>query len=85
MDYGYHVSLGQVTMACIAAEEFVCQTRDVSLQNLASKAKELNQREDRQAFLQLYHKIFSLPRKFEFQPHKGDTVSCNENRFFQLH
>jgi SLIT-ROBO Rho GTPase activating protein len=75
MDYGYHVSLGQLEMASVAAEQYVCQTREASLQQLAMKAKELNQREDRQAFLQLYHKVFSLPKKFEFQPHKGDPVS----------
>jgi SLIT-ROBO Rho GTPase activating protein len=75
MDYGYHVSLGQLKMASVAAEKCVCEAREASLQLIASKAKDLNQREDRQAFLQLYHKIFSLPKKFEFQPHKGDTVS----------
>lgn len=75
MDYGYHVSLGQTMMTAVNAEQYVCRSHQDSLELLATKAKELNQREDRQAFLQLNHQIFSLPKKFEFQPHKGDPVS----------
>lgn len=75
MDYGYHVSLGQTMMTAVNAEQYSCRSQQDSLELLATKAKELNQREDRQAFLQLNHQIFSLPKKFEFQAHKGDTES----------
>jgi len=81
MDYGYHVSLGQTMMVGISAEQHTCRSEQDSLVLLASKSNDLNQREDRQAFLQQYHQIFSLPKKFEFQPHKDDIV---RNYYFLL-
>jgi len=74
MDYGYHVSLGQIMMIGVSAEQHTCNAEQDSLTLLASKTNDLNQHLDRQAFLQQYHQIFSLPKKFEFQPHKEDTV-----------
>jgi len=76
MDYGYHVSLGQIMMVGVSAEQCTCESQEGSLALLASKTKDLDQREDRQAFLQQFHQIFSLPKKFDFQPHKDDSVSC---------
>ena len=35
----------------------------------------MNQRSDKQYFLELNNSAFNLPRKFEFQAHKGDEVS----------
>jgi SLIT-ROBO Rho GTPase activating protein len=75
MDYGYHISLGQIMMYNVEMEEKVGRLEQEGLTLLTNKAKELNQITDRQAFLQQYHQIFSLPKKFEFQPHKGDNVS----------
>jgi len=74
MDYSYHVSLAQIMMLGVSAEQYTCHAQQDSLTLLASKTKDLNQREDRQAFLQQYHQIFSLPKKFDFQPHKDDSV-----------
>ena len=74
MDYGYHISLGQIMMYNVEMEEKVGRLEQEGLGLLTNKAKELNQITDRQAFLQQYHQIFSLPKKFEFQPHKGDNV-----------
>ena len=74
MDYGYHVSLAQTMMVGISAEQHTCRAEQDSLALLSSKTNDLNQREDRQAFLQQNHQIFSLPKKFEFQPHKDDSV-----------
>jgi len=76
MDYGYHVSLAQIMMVGLSAEEHTCHAEQDSVALLALKTNDLNQREDRQAFLQQYHQIFSLPKKFDFQPHKDDSVSC---------
>ena len=77
MDYGYHVSLAQVMMVGISAEQHTCRGEQDSLALLSSKTNDLNQREDRQAFLQQHHQIFSLPKKFEFQPHKDDSVCAS--------
>jgi len=74
MDYGYHVSLGQIMTVGVAAEQYACRAEQESLSLIASKTSDLNQREDRQSFLQQYHQIFSLPKKFEFQSHKDDGV-----------
>ena len=35
----------------------------------------MNQRADKQYFLELNNTAFNLPKKFEFQAHKGDEVS----------
>jgi len=75
MDYGYHISLGQVMMCNVSVEETLTHLQQDSLASLTRKAKDLNQRADRQAFLQQSHQIFSLPKKFEFQSHKGDQVT----------
>ena len=34
----------------------------------------LDQRSDKQKFLEVFNQAFALPKKFEFQPHKGDEV-----------
>ncbi len=34
----------------------------------------MNQRADKQYFLELNNSAFNLPKKFEFQAHKGDEV-----------
>ena len=37
---------------------------------------DMNQRSDKQYFLELHNQTFNLPKKFEFQAHKGDEVWC---------
>ncbi len=37
---------------------------------------DMNQRSDKQYFLELHNQQFNLPKKFEFQAHKGDEVGC---------
>ena len=77
MDYGYHMSVGQLMLGGVALEGSVTRSREEATASVGARARELNQRADRQAFLQQYHQIFSLPKKFEFQPHKGDPVRAH--------
>lgn len=36
---------------------------------------DLDSRADKQKFMELNNQVFMLPKKFEFQPFKGDEVS----------
>jgi len=65
-------------MVAVSAEENTCRAEQDSLALLASKTNDLNQLEDRQAFLQQYNQIFSLPKKFDFMPHKDDSVRYHD-------
>lgn len=37
----------------------------------------LDARADKQKFLELHNAMFMLPKKFEYQPYKGDEVRLN--------
>lgn len=75
MDYSYHISLGQVIVTSVDLEATVNKLNTENLTVISAKAKDLNQISDRQVFLQLHHQMFSLPKRFDFLPHRGDTVS----------
>ena len=45
------------------------------MDRLHSCVNDLDQGADKQNFLEFSHHAFMLPKKFEFQAHKGDEVS----------
>ena len=75
MDYGYHNTLGRAMMMHLSAEENMVRSRQGCMDLLSKSISDLDQRSDKQRFLELNNQSFSLPKKFEFQPHKGDEVS----------
>lgn len=74
MDYGYHVSMGQTMTINVQLEKAVCLRHIDILQCVQNDAHDLNLGVDLQAFIQASHPTFSLPKKYEYQPHMGDKV-----------
>ena len=77
IDLGYHNTLQRVMLSHMSAEDNLLQSRQ-GIHNLLNKCvTELDQRSDKQLFLEANHQTFSLPKKFEFQAHKGDEVNAD--------
>ncbi|ELU00651.1 hypothetical protein CAPTEDRAFT_225880 [Capitella teleta] len=74
IDYGYHNTLGRAMMMHLSAEENMIRSRQGCCDLLSKSISDLDQRSDKQRFLELHNLSFSLPKKFEFQAHKGDEV-----------
>ena len=60
----------------LSADNNVIQSRQAYLDALNHQLRELDQRSDKQAFLEASGQLFLQPQLFEFQPHRGDDVSC---------
>ena len=58
----------------VSAEDNIIQSRQGCVTLLNKRINDLDQASDKQRFLELYNQAFSLPKKFEFQAHKGDEV-----------
>ena len=58
-----------------SADNNVLQSRQACLDAVNHQLRELDQRSDKQAFLEASGQLFSQPQLFEFQPHRGDDVS----------
>lgn len=61
-------------MMHLSAEENMIRSRQGCCDLLSKSISDLDQRSDKQRFLELHNLSFSLPKKFEFQAHKGDEV-----------
>lgn len=72
MDFGFHVCLSRTLRTCCNAEECLQQSLQQGCTALAQKASDLDSRADKQRFLEANNAAFMVPRKFTFQPHKGD-------------
>lgn len=76
MDHGYHSSLCRALLTYVSAESGMIASRRECHDMLNQQVRNIDQRKDKQAFIDLYRQSFSLPRTFEFQAHRGDDVSC---------
>ena len=74
MDFGYHTCLSRAMMNHISAEENIIKSRQACTDLMSKCVNDLDQGTDKQRFLEVYNQAFSLPKKFEFQAHKGDEV-----------
>lgn len=50
------------------------QSRHGCLDLLSKRVRDLNQKSDKQTFLDVFIQPFQTPKPFEFQAHKGDEV-----------
>jgi len=76
MDFGFHSTLSRAALMQVSADNNVLQSQQACLDALNHQVRELDQRSDKQAFLEASGQLFSQPQLFEFQPHRGDDVSC---------
>lgn len=74
MDFGYHIQLRVAMKQHVSAEENCIKSKQACLDLMNKCLTDLDQRTDKQRFLEIYNQAFSLPKKFDFQPHKGDEV-----------
>ena len=74
MDCGYHNAIARAMMTHISSEENMIKSRKACLDLMNKCVSELDQRADKQWFLECYNLAFAHPKKYEFQAHKGDEV-----------
>ncbi|GCB63727.1 hypothetical protein scyTo_0011661 [Scyliorhinus torazame] len=74
-DLGYHASLNRAMRTFLSAEINVEQSKHEGLEIIESAIDSLDACNDKQRLMELYHTVFCLPPKFDFQPHMGDGVS----------
>ena len=74
MDFGYHITLQRAMLMHISAEENLVKSRNACIDLMNKSVSDLDQRTDKQRFLEVSNQSFNLPKKFEFQAHKGDEV-----------
>ncbi|XP_059167757.1 SLIT-ROBO Rho GTPase-activating protein 1-like isoform X4 [Physella acuta] len=74
MDFGYHNSVGRSMMMYLGIHEHQKNTHAKSIDMLNACITDLDSRADKQKFMELNNVYFMLPKKFEFQPFKGDEV-----------
>jgi len=77
MDYGYHCHLSRTINLHISADDSMLKSRQGCLDLLNQRIRDLDQRSDKQTFLELHGQPFVLSKLFELQPHRGDEVCPN--------
>jgi SLIT-ROBO Rho GTPase activating protein len=76
MDYGYHSTLGRTVLMHVSADNNMLKSRQGCLDLLNQRIRDLDQRADKQKFLELFSQPFTPPPPFEFHPHRNDEVRC---------
>ena len=69
----------------LSAEENLSASREGCIEHLRTRVTDLDQGRDKQQFLEFHNGAFNLPKKFDFQAHKGDEVSTFLFAFLQIH
>ncbi|XP_078532177.1 SLIT-ROBO Rho GTPase-activating protein 1 [Lissotriton helveticus] len=73
-DLGYHASLNRALRTYLSAEYNLETSRHEGLDIIENAVDNLEPRNDKQRFMEMYPTAFCPPVKFEFQPHLGDEV-----------
>lgn len=75
MDFGFHNCIARALLMHCSAEEGKQRSLQSGAEQLAACVGGLDSRADKQRFLESHHAAFMVPKKFEFQGHRGDEVS----------
>lgn len=75
MDFGFHNCIARALLMHCSAEEGRQRSSQCSGEQLSSCISSLDSRADKQRFLEAHHAAFMIPKKFEFQGHRGDEVN----------
>ncbi|XP_036154996.1 SLIT-ROBO Rho GTPase-activating protein 1 isoform X3 [Myotis myotis] len=73
-DLGYHASLNRALRTYLSAEYNLETSRHEGLDIIENAVDNLEPRNDKQRFMEMYPAAFCPPMKFEFQSHMGDEV-----------
>lgn len=74
MDFGYHNSVGRAMMMYLSVHEHLRNEHQKFVESLNKCITDLDSRADKQKFMELNNQVYMLPKKFEFQPFKGDEI-----------
>nr|XP_053635942.1 SLIT-ROBO Rho GTPase-activating protein 1-like isoform X5 [Cherax quadricarinatus] len=72
MDFGFHSSIARALLTHVSGEECLRRSLQSGMDDLNKSINNLDSRLDKQRFLEFNNAAFMLPKKFEFQGHKGD-------------
>lgn len=75
MDFGYHNSVGRTMMMYLSVHEHNRNEHQKFIDLLNKCITDLDSLADKQKFMEFNNQVFMLPKKFEFQPFKGDEVN----------
>uniref|UniRef100_A0A3B4BGV3 Uncharacterized protein n=1 Tax=Periophthalmus magnuspinnatus TaxID=409849 RepID=A0A3B4BGV3_9GOBI len=73
-DTGYHLTLSRVMQAYLSSRMKAQQNLTTGLQQLQGAVSALDQSHDRDTLLQDHYNAFSMPLRFNYQPHDEDQV-----------
>jgi len=76
MDFGYHNSIRGTVMIYQTAHCNMRNSHTSAVDMLNDVISSMDPQNDKQKFLELNNQAFMLPKKFEFQPYRGDEVEC---------
>ncbi|XP_033218057.1 SLIT-ROBO Rho GTPase-activating protein 1-like isoform X2 [Belonocnema kinseyi] len=74
MDFGFHNCIARALLMHCSAEEGKQRSLQSGAEQLAACVGGLDSRADKQRFLESHHAAFMIPKKFEFQGHRGDET-----------
>ncbi|XP_033825820.1 SLIT-ROBO Rho GTPase-activating protein 3-like [Periophthalmus magnuspinnatus] len=74
-DTGYHLTLSRVMQAYLSSRMKAQQNLTTGLQQLQGAVSALDQSHDRDTLLQDHYNAFSMPLRFNYQPHDEDQVT----------
>lgn len=74
-DTGYHFTLTRVMQTYLSGRWKAQQNLTTGLQQLEVAVSALDQSQDRDTLLQDHYNAFSMPLRFNYQPHDGDLVT----------
>lgn len=79
MDFGYHNSIRGTVMIYQTAHCNMRNSHTAAIESLNDVISQMDPLTDKQRFLELNNQAFMLPKKFEFQPCRGDEVCISHN------
>jgi SLIT-ROBO Rho GTPase activating protein len=75
MDFGFHTSVAKCIYMYLSAQENIKRSRQNTVDNISRSVGDLDSTGDKVKYLEQYKSIFTIQKKFQFEPHKGDEVS----------
>lgn len=81
MDFGYHNSVKNSMLMYQNLHKNLSRCHQQSMDIVQRCVAELDAQADKQRFIELQNAAFMLPKKFEFQPCRGDEVQIPKSLY----
>ncbi|KAI8508238.1 SLIT-ROBO Rho GTPase-activating protein 3 [Branchiostoma belcheri] len=76
MDLGFHSAFGRAMKTYLSANDCADKSHQEGLDIISQCVYNLDQKNDKQKFMENYNGTFLVPQKFLFIPHGGDECPC---------